>query len=177
MAFRTVTTAVCLAFGMLFSSAAIGQTIVGDWQLQVDGLGTAFERRFALTPAQPFTGGEPKAILTIRRMKPDSPVELLVKATFDKEKEECRYRDWEIAVDGYEIPVSGSSVGSATAVLKTFDSDTRDLLWKLIREGSKLAVRVEQKCGWFFGDSKLKIHTFSLRGSSAAYDFLIGKGD
>ncbi len=160
MASRIVMTAVCLVFGMLFSSTVIGQTIVGDWQLEVSGLGTAFERRVALTPAQPYSGGEPKAILAIRRMKPDSPVELLVNASFDKEEEECRYSDWEMAIDAHEIPVFGFSAGSATAILKKHYSWPQDAFWQPIRKGSKVAVRVKQKCGGVFGDKKLKIYTF-----------------
>lgn len=177
MVIRILIIAVSFSISLLFTGAVYSQSKVGDWQLEIDGKGTAFERRIAMTPAQPYSGDKPEAILAIRRMKPDSEIELLVTATFDEELVECDYDDWEIAIDKNDISVLDYELSPATVVLELEHSNS-DRLWRLIRKGSKLAVRVEQKCGGFFSnDTIILVHTFSLRGSTAAFNFVIGNVD
>jgi len=174
---RKLAFVVCFVFCTLFASAGISQTRIGDWQFRSDGDGTAFKRRFALTPAPPYSGGGPTALLVIRRMNPDSRIEMLVTATFDKDKDGCDYDHWEVTVDSYKFSVSGFSVAPSTAILKVLDTVEREAFWESFKKGLKLAIRVEQKCGGSFRDKKLIIRTFSLRGSTAAYNFVSGNVD
>ena len=172
--FRILKIISCITFGVLFTSTVMGQARVGDWEFRVESDGTAIERRVALTPAQPYSDSKPRPNLVIRRMKLDSPLELLITATHDKEKNQCGYKDWKIMIDATNVPVLGYTFEPAKTELKAKWGSPEDELWSLFRKGLKLVVQVEQKCEHFSGESNLINYTFSLRGSSAAYKFVLG---
>lgn len=172
MAFRKISLFVGITLGLLFSGTVMGKIGVGDWVFQVEGEGTAAEKRVAFTRAQPDPGGEPRAKLVIRRAKPDGPIELMVTATHDTRKDICDYRDWKIVIDATNVPVLGYTFEPAKTELKAKLGTPRDELWKLFRKGLKLTVEVEQKCDSSAGVSIPVSHTFSLRGSNAAYKFV-----
>ncbi len=173
MAFRILKTIVCITFGVLFASNVSGQARIGDWEFQVENEASAINGRFAFTFAQPDSDNEPKPRLIIRRVKPNSPVEILITDTHDKEKDKCDYKDWKIMIDSTNVPVLGYTFEEAKTELKADWSAPEDELWSLFRKGLKLAVQVEQKCDSFSGESNLISYTFSLRGSYAAYEFVL----
>jgi hypothetical protein len=174
VAFRIQKIILCITFGVLFNSTVVSQTKVGDWGFRVESDGTATENRIAFTPAHSYSSNEPKPNLVIRRKKPDSPVELLITDIHDKEREKCDYKDWKVTIDTTNVPVLGHTFEPAKTVLKSNWGTPEDELWSLFRKGLKLAIQVEQKCDSFSGESNLVSHTFSLRGSSAAYKFVLG---
>ncbi len=177
MAFRFLKIIVCITSGVLSISAAMGQTRVGDWEFRVDSGDNQIEGRFASTLAQPHAGGEPKPNLVIRRLKPDSPVELLITDTHDNEKDKCDYKDWKILIDAIDVPVLGYTFEPTKTELKPNWKTPEDKLWSLFRKGLNLTAQAEQKCGSFSGEPKQKSYTFSLRGSSAAYKFVTGSAE
>jgi len=172
--FRLLSIFVWFTAGVLCTSTAMGKASVGDWEFQVESDAAEIERRVAFTPAHLHAGSQPKPKLVIRRMKPDSPVELIIAATHDEENDKCDYKDWKITIDATNVPVLGYSFEPAKTELKPKLGTPEDKLWNLFRKGLKLTVQVEQKCDSFSGASNLISHTFSLRGSSAAYKFVLG---
>lgn len=174
MAFRILKIIVCITLGVLFTSNVTGQSRAGDWELRVESEGSVIKGRIALTSAHPYSGSKPKPKLIIRRIKPDNPVELLISDTHDTEKDKCDYKDWKILIDATNIPILGYTFEPAKTELKAGLGVPEDELWSLFRKGLKLAVQVEQKCDSFSGESNLISYTFSLRGSYAAYKFVLG---
>ena len=177
MAFRILKIIVCINFGILFTSTAMGQASVGDWELRVESDETATESRVAVTSAQLYSGSKAQPNLVIRRIKLDSRLELLVTATHDKEKDKCDYKDWNIMIDSTHVPVLGYTFEPAKTELKAKLGSSKNELWSLFRNGLRLMVQVEQKCDSFSGESKLMNYTFSLSGSSAAYKFVLGAAE
>jgi hypothetical protein len=175
--FRITKIIACITFGALFTSTVMGQARVGDWEFPVEGDGTAIEGRVALTRAQNHSDAEPKPNLIIRRMKPDSPLDLLITATHDIQKDKCDYKDWEITIDSTNVPVLGYTFEPAKTELKVKLGNPKDELWSLFRKGLKLEVQVVQKCDSFAGKPKPANYSFSLRGSSAAYKFVLGSAE
>lgn len=173
VAFRITSIFACVTFGVLFNGSVMGKAKVGDWEFGVESDGTAVERRVAFTSAHPYSGSKPRPKLVIRRMKPDSPAELMITATHDEKKDKCDYRDWKIMIDGTGVPVLGYTFEPAKTELKAKLGTPKDELWNLFRKGLKLTVQVEQKCDSFSGASDIVSYTFSLRGSSAAYKFVL----
>jgi hypothetical protein len=175
--FRITKIIACITFGALFTSTVMGQAQVGDWEFRVESDATATERRLALTSAQGYSGLEIKPNLVVRRIKPDSPLELLITATHDNEKDKCDYKDWEITIDSTNVPVLGYTFEPAKTELKTKLGNPKDELWSLFRKGLKLEVQVVQKCDSFAGKPKPVNYSFSLRGSSAAYMYVLGSAE
>jgi len=159
---------------VLFTSNVTGQARVGDWEFRVESEASEIKGRVAFTSAHPYSGGKPKPNLIISRMKPDNPVKLLITDTHDKEKDKCDYKDWKIIIDSTNVPVLGYTFEPAKTELKADWGAPGDELWSLFRTGLKLTVQVEQKCDSFSGESNLISYTFSLRGSYAAYNFVLG---
>jgi hypothetical protein len=159
---------------VLFTNSVPGQTRVGDWEFRVESEGSVIKGRVALTSAHPYSGSKPEPKLVIRRTKPDNPVELLIIDTHDKEKDQCDYNDWKIMIDATHVPVLGYTFEPAKTELKTDWGAPADELWEMFRKGLELAVQVEQKCGNYSAESNLVSYTFSLRGSYAAYTFVLG---
>jgi len=174
VALRILKNFVCITFGVLFTSAVMGKAGVGDWEFRVDSDAATIERRVAFTPAHPYSGSEPKPKLVISRMKPDSPVELMITDTHDEKNDKCDYKDWQLVIDTANVPVLGYTFEPAKTELKVKLGTPKDELWNLFRTGLKLTVQVEQKCDSYSGESNLVSHTFSLRGSSAAHKFVLG---
>ena len=174
VAFRILRIILCVTFGVLFTNNVPGQARVGDWEFRVESEGSVIKGRVALTSAHPYSGSKPEPKIVIRRTKPDNPVELLITDTHDKEKDKCDYKDWKIMIDATNVPVLGYTFEPAKTELKADWGAPEDELWGLFRKGLKLAVQVEQKCDSFSGESKLISYTFSLRGSYAAYKFVLG---
>lgn len=174
VAFRILRILVCITFGALFTTTVMGNSSVGDWELLIESDGNEIERRVAFTPAHPDSGSGQKPKLVIRRIKPDSPVELMITATHDEKNDKCDYKDWELMIDATDVPVLGYTFEPAKTELKPKLGTPQDKLWNLFRKGLKLKVQAEQKCDSNSGVSTPVSHTFSLRGSSAAYKFVLG---
>lgn len=174
MAFRMLKTIVCITFGMFFTGNVMAEARVGDWEFRVEGKGTEVESRVALTPAHPYADSEPRPNLVIRRIKPGGPIDLLITATHDDEKEKCDYKDWELMIDATSVPVLGYTFEPAKTELKAKLGAGENKLWDLFRKGIKFAVQVEKKCESISGESNSTSYTFSLRGSNAAYKLVHG---
>ena len=174
MTFRIPGFIAYITCSVLFTNNAMGQTRVGDWEFPVEMGGAEIEGRAALSPAQSDTAVEPTPNLVIRQMKPGSPLELLITATHAEEKDKCTYKDWSILIDSTSVPVLGYTFEPVKTELKTKLGSPRDELWRLFKKGLKLVVQVEQKCDSTAGKPKLANYTFSLRGSSADYQFVLG---
>ena len=159
---------------MLFTSAVTGQARVGDWEFRLEGKESETKARIALTSAHPYSGSKPKPKLVISRTKPNSPVKLLIIDTHDKDNDKCDYKDWKIKIDATDIPVLGYTFEPAKTELKAHLGRPKNELWDLFRKGLKLTIEVEQKCDSLSGGSNPVSYTFSLRGSSAAYKFVLG---
>lgn len=177
MAFRLLKNLACITFGVLFTSAAIGQTKIGDWVFRSDSSGTVTAPGSAFTTAYSYSGSGPAPKLEIRRKKPGSPVELLVTGTHDEQKENCEYKDWKITIDSTSVPVLGHSFEPAKTVLKTKLKTPENKFWHLFRQGLKLTVQAEQKCDALSGELNQMNLGFSLRGSFVAYKLVLGSED
>jgi hypothetical protein len=160
---------------MLYVGALNGQVRVGDWEMKANAGNTALEGRFARTPEYLYSGEQPDAFLYLKRIESGRPVDLLVIATLDKEQNECGYESWRIAIDGTSINVKDSSLDSETFILRAAKPNTQEELWKLFKRGWMLAISVNLKCSGSLSNKhprpEIKIYTFSLHGSSAAYNF------
>lgn len=172
MAFRFLKFIVGITSAALFYGTALGQAPIGDWEFRVQSENSEIKARVASTLARPYSGDQPRPTLVIRQMKADSPVELLITATHDNEKDKCDYKDWKIMIDGTDVPVLGYTFEPTKTELKPNWGTPEDKLWSLFRKGLQLTAQVQQKCDSFSGDTNLKSYTFSLRGSSAAYKFV-----
>ncbi len=175
--FRALIIGSWIAFGALFAGTVMAQAKIGDWKFRLEGKGTEIEKRIALTPAQADSSNESIPNLVIRRVKPESPVELLITDTHDKETMKCDYKGWKIMIDKTDIPVLGYSVEPTTTELKARWGTPEDELWSLFRKGLKLTVQVEQKCDSFSGKPNLASYIFSLRGSRAAFELVLGSAE
>ena len=173
MSFRILKIIVCITFAVLFTSNVTGQARIGDWEFRAENEASEIKGRVALTSAHPYSDSKPKPNLVIRRMKPGNPVKLLITDTHDKDKDKCDYKDWKITIDATDIPVLGYTFEPAKTELKVNLGTPKDELWSLFKKGLELEVQVEQKCDSFSGESKLVSYTFSLRGSYAAYLFVL----
>jgi hypothetical protein len=160
-----------------FASSALAQPRIGDWDFLLENDGTSREKRLASTPAQPFAGGAPAAVLALSRPSPQSPMDLMVSVTASEEEKKCKYGDWEVSIDSADIPITSFAVSPTSAILVAGWSISEDDLWTPFREGLKLVVRASQKCDGLFGDKKFLTLTFSLRGSAAAYKFVLNQPD
>ena len=163
-----------VTLGLLFSGSAVGKAGIGDWTFQLERSESGVEQRIAFTRAHPHAGVQPRPKLVIRRVKPDSPVELMITATHDTRSDKCAYTEWKIVIDATEVPVLGYTFEPAKTELKAKLGTPRDQLWSLFRKGFKLMVEVEQKCDSASGVPNPVSHSFSLRGSNAAYKFVKG---
>ena len=159
---------------MLFTGTVMGQARVGDWEFRFESKESETKARIALTSAHSYSGSKPKPKLVISRTKPNSPVKLLITDTHDKENDKCDYKDWKIKIDATDVPVLGYTFEPAKTELKAQLGRPKDELWSLFRKGLKLTIEVEQKCDSLSRESNLVSYTFSLRGSSAAYKFVLG---
>jgi hypothetical protein len=175
--FRTTKIIACIAFSVLFSSTVLSQARVGDWEFPAEGDGTAIDGRVALTPAQSDSVVEPRSNLVISRMKPGSPPALLITDTHDEAKDKCSYKDWKVMIDSTNVPVLGYTFEPVKTELKAKLGNPQDELWSLFKKGLELVVQVEQKCDSAAGKPKLANYSFSLRGSSAAYKFVLGSAE
>lgn len=164
-------------FFALFATSALGQSSVGDWSFLVEHGGTSREKRIASTPAQSDTDGEPTATLALGRPAPESPMDLMVSIASGSEAQECQYSDWQIAIDSVNIPIKSFSNSPTSAILVAGAGIGEDDLWTPFRKGLKMLVRVSQNCEGLFGDKKVQMYTFSLRGSAAAFEFVIDEAD
>ena len=173
MSFRIPGIILCITFGVLFNNNVSGQERIGDWELRVQSEGGVTKDRVASTSAQANSGSKSTPKLVIRQTSPNKPVKLLIADTHNKEKDQCDYKDWKIMIDRTSIPVLGYTFEPAKTELKADWGAPADDLWKLFRKGLKLTVQVEQKCDSFSGESNLASYSFSLRGSYAAYNFVV----
>lgn len=162
-------------FCALIATSALGQANVGDWSFKVENGGTSREKRIASTPAQSFHNGEPTATLALGRPAPDSPMDLSVSIAPGEEAQECVYSDWQIAVDSTSIPVKSFSNSPSSAILVAGKGISEDDLWTPFRRGLKMVVFVSQNCEGLFGKKQVQTHVFSLRGSAAAFNFVIDR--
>lgn len=161
---------------MLYACALNGQTRVGDWEMKADWRGAAPEGRFARTPEYLYSGEQPDAFLYLRRIEPGRPVDLVVIEALDKEQKECDYESWRISIDSTSINAKDYSLDSEAFILRAANPNMQDELWTLFKRGWMLAISVNQKCSGNLSDKfarpEIKIYTFSLHGSSAAYNFV-----
>ena len=173
VAFRIIKTIVGITFCVLFASNATGQARIGDWEFRAESEESAGNDRIAFSFDRGYSDSKPKPRLVIRQTKPGKPVKLLIFDTHNKEIDSCVYKDWKVMIDSASIPVLGYTFEEAKTELKANWSAPRDELWNLFKGGLRLEVQVEQKCDSFAGESKLASYTFSLRGSRAAYKFVL----
>lgn len=175
VAFRILNIVVALATTILFASTAVGGARVGDWEFGFENEGAEVKARTAFTPARSNSGSVTIPRLLIKRIESDSPVEIFIIDTHDLEKDQCVYQDWKIAIDSTDIPVLGYTFEPAKTELKTKLGTPVDKFWNLFKKGLTLTVETLQKCDSLAGKSEPVSHRFSLRGSSAAFKFVLGK--
>lgn len=161
---------------MLYACALNGQTRAGDWEMKANRGGATFEGRFARTPEYLYSGEQPGALLYLGRIESGKPVDLILNKTLDKKQDKCDYESWRIAIDDFSMNVKDYSPDAETFVLRAADPDMQDELWTLFKKGWMLSISVNQICSGALssklGRPEIIIYTFSLHGSSAAYNFV-----
>lgn len=161
-----------IVYGMLVFGTASGQSRIDDWSVEGNGQTAEGGGRIAFTLARPDPASAVTPRLIIRQLKPDSPVELLVIATHDPEKDECDYKEWKMKVDSTEVPVLGYTFEPAQTELKANWGTPDKELWEMFRQGLNLTLEAEKKCASQPGAPQPLTLVFSLRGSYAAYKFV-----
>lgn len=165
----------CFVLCATFASSALGQASVGQWSFQVEEEGTSREKRSAFTPAQPFSADEPRAILEVRRLQAKSPMDLVVTINPDADKTDCKYDNWELAIDSRVVPVKSFSTSPVSAILVPGKGIDEEKFWEPFVKGLELAIRVGRKCAGIFGEEESEVYIFSLRGSAAAHKFVLNE--
>ena len=159
-----------------FPPLAMGQETIKDWEFVVEEQGTSREKRSASTRARPFVEGEPGAILAVRRLDPDSLMDLEVTINPDVEAGKvCKYDNWELAIDSTIIPVKSFSTSPVSAILVAGSGMSEAEFWEPFVNGINLVIHVGRKCDGIFGDVNFESYTFSLRGSAAAHKFVLNE--
>ena len=170
-------TTLCFVLCAAFASSALGQAVIGEWSFQVEDEGTSREKRTASTPAQPFTEGEPRAVLEVRRLQAKAPMDLVVTVYPDADKTSCKYDNWELAIDSRVIPVKSFSTSPVSAILVPGKGIDEEKFWEPFVKGLELAIRVGRKCEGIFGDQESDLFIFSMRGSAAAHKLVLNEPD
>ena len=88
----------------------------------------------------------------------------------------CQYTVDEVIIDSKSFPVSSTTHISEISGLKARTADEQKRIWKAFRKGQKLSLKIRQICNAEnVSSSEINTFDFSLKGSSAAYRFVIGQ--
>ena len=150
-------------------------TLVGDW-LQDDPDDTSINEKRAIS--LPITQSTETTRVTLGIKSPGTTdlVDFFLVISNKTASPGCQYTVDEVIIDSKSFPVSSTTHFSDISGLKTSTADEQKRIWKAFRKGQKLSLRVRQICNVKnVSSSEINIFDFSLKGSSAAYRFVIGQ--
>lgn len=149
-------------------------TLVGDWW-QEGTVDASNNERHAITQPVSQSTDATRVTLGIKNPELTDFVDFFLIISSKTANARCQYTVEEVIIDSQSFPVSSPTHTSDIGGIKTNTKDEQKRLWREFTKGRKLSLKIHQACNApNEPSSEVNIFDFSLKGSSAAYRFVVG---
>jgi endonuclease YncB( thermonuclease family) len=150
-------------------------TLVGEWYLE-DTKEASNDERLAFS--QPVSQSTDKTQVTLGLKSPGlSDLADFYLIAFNKVKNSnCQYTVSEVIIDAKSFAVKSANHSLEKSVIETRTKKDKTQLWRAFRKGNKMSLKIRQACsGRNVAGNEVNTFDFSLKGSSAAYEHVVGQ--